>query len=190
MSQSAVKNAKVNLSEKQSLLKKVMEKLRKVEALVSRAENEVKLAEQEYELQVKIQRSQEAPQNTGNHGSEGTQMTLDYHKTVTVNAKIKNNPTIEIKKTSAQKRKFSKKSSKKGKKVKLLPLNPMIFYARFPHITEKIFQNLDEDSLKSSRLVSKSWQNCIDNQNILWKKILKDEDAERAFQLACTSGHL
>ena len=117
MSQSAVKNAKDKLVEKQTLLKKAMEKLRKVEALVSRAENEVKLAEQEYELQVKIQRSQEAkiqriqeaPQNTGNHGSEGTQMTLDYHKTVTVNAKIKNNPTIEIKKTSAQKKKILKK---------------------------------------------------------------------------------
>ena len=169
MSQSAAKNAKDKLVEKQTLLKKAMEKLRKVEALVSRAEKEVKLAEQEYELQVKIQRNQEAPQNTGNHGSEGTQMTLNCHKRAKVNAKIENNPRIEIKKTSAQKRKFSKKSSKKGKKVKLLPLNPIIFHSRFPHITEKILENLDKDSLKKFRLVSKSWQNCIDNQNILWR---------------------
>ena len=84
-----------------------------------------------------------------------------------------------------QKRKSSKTSSKASKKINLLPLNPMLFHSRYPHITEKIFENLDKESLKSTRLVSKSWQNCIDNQNILWYKILENEDAEEAFQLVC-----
>ena len=49
---------------------------------------------------------------------------------------------------------------------------------------------MNKDSLKSSRLVLKSWQNCIDNQNILWKKILEDEVSEQAFRQACKNGHV
>ena len=63
MTKSAVNNAKAKLAEKQSLLKKAMEKLRRVEALVSRAKQEVKLAEKDYGLQVKIQGAQGTPQN-------------------------------------------------------------------------------------------------------------------------------
>ena len=48
-----------------------------------------------------------------------------------------------------------------------LYLNPMNFYPRFQHVTEKIFQNLDMITLKNCRQVAKSWQNCIDIQNIL-----------------------
>ena len=48
-------------------------------------------------------------------------------------------------------------------------LNPMVFNARFLHITEKIFKKMDIKTLKNCRQVSKSWQEFIDNQNILWK---------------------
>ena len=104
--------------------------------------------------------------------------------------KSENNLKEKMKKTSAQKRNALKNSTKTRKKVKLCPLNPIIFYSRYPHITKKIFEKMDKESLKNSRLVSKSWQNCIDNQNILWVKILEDKDAEEAFQLACKNGHL
>merc|ERR1712012_933439 len=49
---------------------------------------------------------------------------------------------------------------------------------------------MDEECLKNSRLVSSSWQNCIDSQNILWKKLLKDKDAQEPFQRACKNGHI
>ena len=66
----------------------------------------------------------------------------------------------------------------------------MLFFSRYSHITERIFEKINKDSLKNSRLVSKSWQNCVDHQNILWKKILVDEDAEQAFRQACKNGHV
>ena len=69
------------------------------------------------------------------------------------------------------------------------PLNPMVFCPRFLHIAEQIFEHLDNKSLKNCRKVSKSWQNCIDNRNILWNKIVDDEDGDKAFQLACKIGH-
>ena len=47
-------------------------------------------------------------------------------------------------------------------------LNPMVFYEAFQHITEQIFEKLGTKSLKNCRKVSKSWQNCVDDQNILW----------------------
>ena len=68
-------------------------------------------------------------------------------------------------------------------------LNPMVFYARFQHISEKVFENLDTKSLENCREVSKQWQECIDNQNILWNKIAKNEDGNKVFQLACIRGH-
>ena len=36
-------------------------------------------------------------------------------------------------------------------------LNPMVFYPAFPHIVERIFDQLDRGSLGSCREVSKSW---------------------------------
>ena len=65
-------------------------------------------------------------------------------------------------------------------------LNPMVFYARFPHISEKIFENLNIESLKNCRKISKSWLECIDNPNILRNKIAKI----KAFQFACEDGNL
>ena len=44
---------------------------------------------------------------------------------------------------------------------------------------------MDVKSLKNCRKVSKSWWECIDNQNILWK----NEVGTKAFQLACKNGH-
>ena len=79
--------------------------------------------------------------------------------------------------------------SKPQNVISTTPLNPMVFYARFSHISEKIFENLDIKSLKNCRVVSKSWQECIDNRDILWIKIAKKEDGNMAFQLACKKGH-
>ena len=70
------------------------------------------------------------------------------------------------------------------------PLNPMVFYPRFPHIVKKIFKFLDMESLKNSRNVAKPWQEYIDNQNFLWNKIANTLGANEAFQLACKNGHL
>ena len=63
------------------------------------------------------------------------------------------------------------------------PLNPMVFHARFPHISEKIFETLNIKSLENCRKVSKLWLGCIDNQNILWNKIAQDENGNKKFQI-------
>ena len=78
------------------------------------------------------------------------------------------------------------KASKK-RKMELSPLNPMVFYLRFSHISEQIFKKMNKRSLRNSRKVAKSWQNCIDNQNILWEKSFKD--GKKALQLACKKGY-
>ena len=77
-----------------------------------------------------------------------------------------------------------KKNKKKSRKSKSKTLNPMLFYPAFPHIAEKIFDHLDQNSLKKSREVTKPWQNCIDTHNILWKKLVKKENGNNAFQQA------
>ena len=69
-------------------------------------------------------------------------------------------------------------------------LNPMVFYARFPHISEKIFESLNAKSLENCREVSKSWQECIDSKNILWNKIARNEDANEVFKFICEKGNL
>ena len=48
---------------------------------------------------------------------------------------------------------------------------------------------MDSKSLKNCRKVSKSWQECIDNQNILWNKIVEKKGGNETFQLACKNGH-
>ena len=67
-------------------------------------------------------------------------------------------------------------------------LNPMVFYPRFQHITEQIFEHLDKQSLKDCRVVSKSWQESIDNKNILWTEVFKKSDCNNAFQSSCKNG--
>ena len=78
----------------------------------------------------------------------------------------------------------------KGIKIELLPLNPMIFNPVFPHIVQKIFDQLDRGSLRSCREVSRSWLESVDNQNLLWKEIVKDEGCDKVFQFACKNGHI
>ena len=65
----------------------------------------------------------------------------------------------------------------------------MVFYPRFPHIAEQIFKHLDKKSLINYREVTKSWQECIDNSNLLWIEIVKEIGGNEAFQLACRKGH-
>ena len=76
------------------------------------------------------------------------------------------------------------------KKIKIEPLNPMVFYPRFKHIVEKIFANLDSKSLSNCREIAKSWQECIDNKNLLWLAIVNKIGSNEAFQRACKTGHL
>ena len=47
-------------------------------------------------------------------------------------------------------------ASKKRVKIEIQPLNPMVFYPGFPHIAEKIFDQLDRGCLRNCREVSKS----------------------------------
>ena len=54
-----------------------------------------------------------------------------------------------------------------------LSLNPMVFYPRFLHIIEKIFVQLDDEILGSSREVTKSWKDFIDATNLKWIQIVK-----------------
>ena len=74
-------------------------------------------------------------------------------------------------------------------KLDATPLNPMVFYSRFQHITEKIFKKSDKNSLKNFREVARIWQKSIDNQDILWNKIVKKENRNESFRLACIVGH-
>ena len=89
-----------------------------------------------------------------------------------------------------KKQKLEKSTDASCNETQISPLNPMVFYSGFRHITEKIFGQLDKKSLKYCREVGKSWQNCIDNRNILWIKIVEgEEDVNKAFQLACKKSH-
>ena len=44
------------------------------------------------------------------------------------------------------------------------PLNPLFFYPQFPHIPEQIFKNLDKESIRNCRKVSKSMKEAIDDR--------------------------
>lgn len=46
--------------------------------------------------------------------------------------------------------------------------------SRFPHIGEIIFENLDDQSILSSKQVSKSWYNFINCQKFPWIRIVKN----------------
>ena len=47
------------------------------------------------------------------------------------------------------------------------------FILRFPHLAEKIFEGLDDQSLTSCRLVEKLWKSLIDGRNYSWERIVK-----------------
>ena len=62
---------------------------------------------------------------------------------------------------------------------------------RFPHIAEKIFEGLDDQSLTSCRLVEKSWKNVIDGRNYPWERIVKKsnlKDGNTYLHLAAKHG--
>ena len=44
---------------------------------------------------------------------------------------------------------------------------------RFPHLAERIFQQLDDKGLAKSRQVEKLWQKFIDERNYPWLRIIK-----------------
>ena len=66
-----------------------------------------------------------------------------------------------------------------------MPLNPRVFLSRFQHITEKIFEKMDIKTLRNCRQVSTTWQEFIDNHNIIWK----NETGTKAFQRSCQFYH-
>ena len=66
------------------------------------------------------------------------------------------------------------------------------FIFRFPHIAEKIFEQLDNKSLTNCREVTKSWQNFIDEINIIWIRIVNIptilSDGDTYLHLAAQTG--
>ena len=78
----------------------------------------------------------------------------------------------------------------KNCKMELEPLNPMLFYPAFPHVAEKIFDQLDQENLKTCRKVEKLWQKCIDNRYLLWNKLVKKEDGKKVFKEALRANYL
>ena len=66
--------------------------------------------------------------------------------------------------------------------MKLLFVNPLSFCPIFLHISEQIFEQLDNKSLSNCQEIAKLWRKCIDNKNLSWNQIanvpqiLKNED--------------
>ena len=112
-----LRNAKNKLGEKQNLLRNAIEEFKRVEAVVARAEKDVKSAEEDYELQVKIKKT---PKNDGTPGTRCTKKISKYLKR-DINDKEIENLGENMKKTPAQKRRSLKNSSKARKKAKLTP---------------------------------------------------------------------
>ena len=47
------------------------------------------------------------------------------------------------------------------------------FIGRFPHIAIQIFEQLNDESLKKCREVTKHWQQFIDDKNLSWTRIVE-----------------
>ena len=69
------------------------------------------------------------------------------------------------------------------------------FFVKFPHLTEKIFDHLENTSLAECRKVSRSWQSYLDEQKILQVRIIRsnigkhhevDESWEKILSLSNT----
>ena len=74
--------------------------------------------------------------------------------------------------TRKQKRDSTIKSVNNTKKH--VPFNMKIIYLRFPKLSEKIFQQLNEQTLVSCKKVGRQWLNCIKDHRIYWiRKIQK-----------------
>ena len=65
---------------------------------------------------------------------------------------------------------------------------------RFPHLAEKIFQQLDNEGLARSRQVEKLWQKFIDERNYPWLRIVDIptilQDGDTYLHLAAQSGQM
>ena len=46
-------------------------------------------------------------------------------------------------------------------------------FSRFPYISEQIFDQLDDQNLVKCRRISKSWCNYLDNQKVLYIRMIK-----------------
>ena len=68
------------------------------------------------------------------------------------------------------------------------------FITRFVHIANQVFDQLDNQSLKNSREISKSWKEFIDHKNLSFIRIVKIPETlkkwETYLQLAAKSGQL
>ena len=51
-------------------------------------------------------------------------------------------------------------------------LSPFVFYQRMPHITDQIFEKLDNATLKNCNEMSKSWKQYIGGKNWSWIRIV------------------
>ena len=43
---------------------------------------------------------------------------------------------------------------------------------RFPHVGEKIMDQLGNSDLTDCRMVNPFWKNCIDSQKVLWMRVI------------------
>ena len=77
------------------------------------------------------------------------------------------------------------------------------FFSRFPHLSDKIFANIDHASIEECRLVSKSWKSYLDHSKHIqirliqknvdsfccveesWKDILKKSNSDIIEELFC-----
>ena len=77
------------------------------------------------------------------------------------------------------------------------------FFSRFPHLSDKIFANIDHASIEECRLVSKSWKSYLDHSKPIqirliqknvdsfccveesWKDILKKSNSDIIEELFC-----
>ena len=50
---------------------------------------------------------------------------------------------------------------------------------RFPHLGQQIFESLEPASLRSSLVVSKSWQGFINNQKFPWIRMICDKKTQK-----------
>ena len=45
-------------------------------------------------------------------------------------------------------------------------------FQRFPHIGEKIMDQLDNADLANCRMTNPFWRSCIDSQKVLWMRVI------------------
>jgi hypothetical protein len=67
------------------------------------------------------------------------------------------------------KNKNSKLKGRRGRQRELRDLSKILedFFLRFPHLSEAVFDNLDNKSLARCRKVGRTWTNCLDAHKFL-----------------------